>query len=418
MLSILLRVMTLTWRNAFLSITRYVINTATHKGSPHSNKTVIKWFLVAITITIIIFTFFPIYHVATDSVQIQAFCSQFNVQDNVTYQNNSVSSIESPNAPPNMFKYQWILTLAHFALMLLGAALGFAADWKLKVFVERMMLECEQMDIPIYLDDTIPITATRISMSTIVITILAFPLRFVIGTWTFSCALNIMLSLQVPMLAFLTFKHQQENLESPFDILPGKFGATENSRFIKEFPQTEVKNRRPKKIVKTVQWNVGHWGQNGSYEEPSSLVCKEKKYVKYAKYGKSQNQEKSHLYVNTMVTPELSKDEDHIVSQDESQVSSQDLSQYKTPEISLDVSQNVSQDLSNLSQEVQQYVADWLSTDESYDISIQLTSEDPIAQALAQDEKNCSQNSAHCEVSVHMPECATAEGPQSQGKAK
>ena len=126
MLSILLRVMTLTWRNAFLSITRYVINTATHKGSPHSNKTVIKWFLVAITITIIIFTFFPIYHVATDSVQIQAFCSQFNVQDNVTYQNNSVSPIESPNAPPNMFKYQWILTLAHFALMLLGAALGFA----------------------------------------------------------------------------------------------------------------------------------------------------------------------------------------------------------------------------------------------------------------------------------------------------
>ena len=124
----------------------------------------------------------------------------------------------------------------------------------------------------------------------------------------------------------------------------------------------------------------------------------------------------NHLYVNTMVTPELSKDEDNILSQDESQVSSQDLSQYKTPEISLDVSQNVSQDLSNLSQEVQQYVADWLSTDESYDISIQLTSEDPLAQAL--DEKNCSQNSAHCEVSVHMLECATAEGPQSQGKAK
>ena len=82
------------------------------------------------------------------------------------------------------------------------------------------------------------------------------------------------------------------------------------------------------------------------------------------------------------------------------------------------MSQNVSQDLSNLSQEVQQYVAGWLSTDESYDISIQLTSEDPIAQALAQGEKNCSQNSAHCEVSVHMPECATAEDPQFQGKVK
>ena len=300
--------MTLTWRNAFISITRYVINTATHKGYPCSNKTVIKWFLVAIAITIIMFTIFPIYHVATDSIQIQAFCSQFNVQDEidgegVTYQNNSVSLIESPK-PPNMFKYQWILTLAHFALMLLGAALGFVADWKLKVFVERMMQECEQMDILFPLDDTIPVTATRISMSSIVITILAFPLRFVIGTWTFSCVLNVMHSLQVPMLAFLTFKHQQENLQSPFDILPGKFGATKNSRFIKEFPQTAVKNRRSIKIVKTVQWKVGHWGQNGLYQEPSSLVCKEKKYAKYGNNGKSQNQEKSHLHVNAVVTPE------------------------------------------------------------------------------------------------------------------
>ena len=416
MLSILLRVMTLTWRNAFISITRYVINTATHKGSPHSNKTVIKWFLVAITITIIIFTFFPIYHVATDSVQIQAFCSQFNVQDEidgeeVTYQNNSVSLIESPK-PPNMFKYQWILTLAHFALMLLGAALGFAADWKLKVFVEKQKIECEQLGIPIIdLDDTIPVKATRISMSSIVISILAFPLRFFVGAWAFTCFLEVMLSLQAPMLVFLIFKHQQENLESPWATHQGKFGAIENSRFIQEFPQNEVKTRRrPTKIVKRVQWKVGHWGKNGSYHEPTSLGCKE-----FCKWD-SQNREKSHLHFNTMVTPDFSKDEelplnvDNIVSQDESQdyVTATDCLSHDiyTQNLPQDVShQQESRKLSN------NVVSQYLSASE--DISHCISNE--YYQALSQDEP---QNLSLCEVSVHMPECIPKGESQCQDKSK
>ena len=398
--------MTLTWRNALISITRYVINTATHKGSPYSNKTVIKWFLVTITIIIIMFTILPVYHVATDSIQVQTFCSQFNWQDDedATYQNDSISLVESPKAP-NMLSLEWSLTLGHFVLMLLGAALGYAADWKLKVFVKKQKLECEQMGIFIDLDDTIPVKATRISMSSIVISILAFPMRFIIGTWAFSCFLNVMLSLQVPMLAFLTFKHQQENLESL-----GKFGAIRNSRFMKEFPLNVVKTRRrPTKIVKRVQWKVGHWGPNGSYYEPSSLGCKE-----FCRWD-SQNREKSHLHFNTMVTPDISKGEETPlnVSQIMSQEMSQDLSQHKTPEISLDISENVSQDLSNLSQEIQQYLTDCLSA--SGDIS-QISNE--YHQVLSQDEPK---NVSVCEVSVHMPECISKElkeDSQFQDKSK
>ena len=442
MLFILFRVFTLTWRNAFLSITRYVVNTATHKGSPHSNRTVIKWFLVAIAFTIVIYTILPMYHVTTLSIQIQTFCAHFNCQgdEGVTYQNNSICSIESPT-PPDMFSLEWSLTLAKFVGMLLGAALGYAADWKLKVFVEKQKKECEQLGIPVIdLDDTIPVNATRISMSSIVISILAFPVRFFIGTWAFSCFLNVMVSLQVPMLAFLTFKHQQENLESH---TPGKFGAIENSRFMKEFPLNEVETRRPSrptKIVKRVQWKVGHWGQNGSYHEPSSLGCKE-----FCRWD-SQQHEKAHLHFNTMVTPDTSKDKElpvnvyHIVSQDESQDLSQDLSQEKTPEISLDVSQNVSQDLSNLSQEVQQYVTDCLlhdiytqdlPQDVSYkqglpklshgvvsqylstsgDISHCFSNEHYHHQALPQDE---TKNLSLCRVLVHMPK----EESQFEDKSK
>ena len=405
------RVFTLTWRNAFLSITRYVVNTATHKGSPYSNRTVIKWFVVAIAFTIAIFTIIPMYHVTTHSIQILTFCARFNCQDDdsVTYPNNSICLIESPN-PPDMFSLEWSLTLAPCVFMFLGAALGYAADWKLKVFVEKQKIECQQLGIPIIdLDDTIPVKATRISMSSIVISILAFPLRFFVGAWAFTCFLEVMLSLQAPMLVFLIFKHQQENLESPWATHQGKFGAIENSRFIKEFPQNEVKTRRrPTKIVKRVQWKVGHWGKNGSYHEPTSLGCKE-----FCKWD-SQNREKSHLHFNTMVTPDFSKDEqlplnvDNIVSQDESQ-------DYVTDCLSHDIyTQNLPQDVSHqqesrkLSNNV---VSQYLSASE--DISHCISNE--YYQALSPDEP---QNLSLCEVSVHMPECIPKGESQCQDKSK
>ena len=347
--------MTLTWRTAFLSITRYAINKGTHKGAPYSNKTLIKWFLAAIITVVSFFTALSMYHVFKPSIQIQNFCKNFNCQENEdieTYDNSSICLVESPK-PPDMFSLEWSLTLAQFVAMLLGAALGYYADWKLKVFVEKQKMECENLGIQtLNLDDTIPVKATRISMSSIVLSFLLFPLRFVEhGTWLVSLALCTNLSLQVPILALLTFKHQQEQL---------KFLARENPRFAQEFPLNEVKIRRPSKIVKRVQWKVGHWGQNGTYYEPSSPGPGKKYWDKGEELKK---------HFNTILTPDFDSQNINeiplnvyqIVSYEESQ----DLSEHKTPEVSV----NVSQDLSDLSQDIQQYVADYLSRQVSQDVS-------------------------------------------------
>lgn len=102
------------------------------------------------------------------------------------------------------------------------------------------------------IDNSIPLKATVISMSTMLFASLTFGSKYIVGTWFALLLTGLLLAIPVPVVAFITLN---ATTSSKVNQVQEAAGARINSEFAEGFPHHEVKSGSPV-FVKRVTWSL------------------------------------------------------------------------------------------------------------------------------------------------------------------